>query len=249
MNRSVTCYFAKGGNGKRVAPAFALGCGGRAQRAGQYWYGPSAIYGVKESTYLIWRNIKSARQPWWYIDNAYFGRGEYFRITRDAIQPDGTGEPDWDRWRSFNIPVRGWRNKGDHILVCEQSDDFMRLTCGIDRDQWRAKVKRVLSEHTDRPIIWRKKDDPSPIRDFMRRCHAVVTHTSNSAVDAVLAGVPVFLTGPSAARAVGCTDLTKIETPLTPDGVERWAAVLAGQQWTLDEMRSGQAWSALNGHG
>jgi hypothetical protein len=65
-------------------------------------------------------------------------------------------------------------------------------------------------------------------------------------VDALLAGVPVFCTAPCAAQTMGHTDPALIETPLYPDDRERWARVLAANQWTLDEMRDGACWHDLN---
>ena len=59
-------------------------------------------------------------------------------------------------------------------------------------------------------------------------------------------GVPVFAAGPCAASTMALPDLTRIETPIYPDGRAAWAAALAGHQWTIDEMRAGLAWHALH---
>jgi hypothetical protein len=74
-----------------------------------------------------------------------------------------------------------------------------------------------------------------------------VCWTSNAAVDAVLAGVPVFCTSPCAAYRMGHADLSKIETPHFPPDREQWAWSLAANQWTLREMASGQCWRELMG--
>lgn len=244
---SVTCYYAKGGKGKYVAPAFAMGCHGQSQLSGPFREGESAIYGVKEQTVGVWQKIQAGKDRWWYIDNAYFGRGAYYRITERRIQHLGIGEPDWDRWRDVRIDFKDWRTRSGHILVCEQSDNFMWRTCGISPDGWRKAVRQVLEAHTDRPIIFRPKMHPDDIKDMLRHCHAVVTFSSNSAIDALAAGVPVFVSDKSAAAPMGLTDLSRIEDPYFPKDREKWAAVLAGNQWTLEEMRNGTAWRALNG--
>jgi hypothetical protein len=79
----------------------------------------------------------------------------------------------------------------------------------------------------------------------LRDCWALVTWSSAAANEALLAGVPVFTAGTCAASSMGMADLTRIETPVYPDGRSGWAAALAGRQWTLDEMRLGMAWHAL----
>jgi hypothetical protein len=42
-------------------------------------------------------------------------------------------------------------------------------------------------------------------------------------------------------------DLSEIEAPRRPEDRERWAGVLADNQWSVPEIRNGTAWKALNG--
>jgi hypothetical protein len=60
----------------------------------------------------------------------------------------------------------------------------------------------------------------------------------------VIAGVPVFVDGASAAAPVGNLDVSQIEQPVMPDRT-RWLHSLACQHFTLDEMRDGAAWRCL----
>jgi hypothetical protein len=53
------------------------------------------------------------------------------------------------------------------------------------------------------------------------------------------------VTGASPARAMWNTSLRDIERPIFGER-HAWLAVLAANQWTLDEMRAGTAWRALN---
>jgi len=85
----------------------------------------------------------------------------------------------------------------------------------------------------------------APLAMDLIDCWAVVAHSSNVAVDALLLGVPVFVTDRCGARRCADTDLSHIESPRMPDDREEWAATLAAQQWTLEEMRSGLAWRML----
>jgi hypothetical protein len=69
---------------------------------------------------------------------------------------------------------------------------------------------------------------------------ALVTHSSNVAVDAVLCGVPVFVAPTSPAAPVANLDLKTMKAPLMPQR-GAWLASLLAQQFTLDEIRSGFA--------
>lgn len=247
---SVTCYYAKGGRGKILAPAFAEGCGGFAQKGGPVRDGWAAIYGVKPDTVAVWQKIQARR--FWYIDNAYFGRGTFFRITEGSVQHDGVGVPSAEGFRRFRhhgISIKPWQKGGRTILVCLQSDNFMQATCGINPVAYRRMLEEKIREVTDRKLVFRTKASRNSLARDLASAWCVVTHSSNCAVEAVLAGVPVFLTGPSAARAMGCTDLTRIEDPVFPDGRAEWAALLAENQWTVEEIRRGDAWRRLVGAG
>jgi UDP:flavonoid glycosyltransferase YjiC (YdhE family) len=80
-------------------------------------------------------------------------------------------------------------------------------------------------------------DDEVPFEEDLAEAFCVVTHSSNTAVEAILAGVPAFVLGQSAAQPFACNDLKMIEAPF----------VLADNQWTLKEIREGKAWADLNG--
>jgi len=189
-----------------------------------------------------------AHGDWYYIDNAYFGRETYYRVTRNALQYRGKERPDWRRWARLRQPVEPWRRDGRDILLCLQSEVFHDLI-GQPRAAWVANVRAELRRHTDRPVIVREKGDATPLSAQLADCWAVVTLQSNCALDSICSGVPAFVLGESAAAPLALSDLSQIERPLYRDDREPWLATLAGQQWTLDEFRNGTAWSALRGTG
>jgi hypothetical protein len=235
--------------GEQTSPkwcaAFARGCGGEIVRDCRLRPGAIAIYGSPKLWPIINRAIAEDRD-WYYGDNAYFGRGKYYRVTRGAIQHTGEGQADPARFLSFNIPIKDWRKRGSHILLCPQSEAFFELH-GFKPGEWVEKTTRELRKHTDRQIKVRLKADAkiAPIARALNDCWAVVTFTSNSAVDAVLAGIPAFTTGRCAASRMTLSDLSKIESPAFPKGRLEFAAVLAANQWTIDEMASGKCWKDL----
>jgi hypothetical protein len=89
----------------------------------------------------------------------------------------------------------------------------------------------------------RPKYSATPLVGDLRDAWALVPHSSNVAVDAVLAGIPLFVASTSPAAPAGRTDLD-IENPTMPDR-ESWWASLTCQQFTLREMADGTAWRLM----
>ena len=227
----------------RFARAFAFGCKGRITTEAEHVDGPIAMFGSPHIWGVLTRAQEEGRAVY-YGDHAYFGRQKFYRITKDAYQHDGRGRTNGLRFRVLGIDIEPWKT-GRHILVCPPDRNYARLH-GLDETAWIRGTLRTLRRHTDRPVRLRMRNgaerNPVSLRDALRDAHALVTHHSNAAVEALCMGVPVFVTGECAARSMGGTDLTKIETPEYPDDRKRWAGVLADNQWTLDEMRRGMAW-------
>ncbi len=227
---------------------FARGCSGQIVRARSLDAGIAAFYGVTAYLMPLIAQAQSDGRDWYYIDNAYFARMRFWRVTRKSFQHSGIGGADRARLRALGLGFRPWSRGGRHILVCPQSDAFMRLVAGTRVEAWIADVQAQLRRTTDREIRVRGKRDKRSLAADLAHCHALVTHMSNAAVEAVCAGVPVFTTGDCAASIMGLGDLGRIETPAYPDGREDWAAVLAANQWTRAEMCSGTCWRTLKSH-
>jgi len=90
--------------------------------------------------------------------------------------------------------------------------------------------------------VAQKSSDATP-QTFVG-CHAVVTHHSNIAIDALVNGVPAFCWS-GAATCMSLQDLAQIEKPLRPPAREQWLANIAWCQWTVGEMASGAMWRQL----
>jgi hypothetical protein len=106
----------------------------------------------------------------------------------------------------------------------------------------------TLRQHTDREVRVRTKPDrwTRPISVDLAEAWAVVVYSSSAALDALVAGIPVFVLAPfAAAYRMGTPDLTQIETPVYPDDRDPFFHSLAAQQWTLPELASGAAWRDL----
>lgn len=231
-----------GGTNPKFNEAFAKGSGltltDSLEYQGEGWAG----FGSPHN----WQTLTDARKAghdWIYGDHGYFGRGEYFRITKNAFQHSGVV----GRMRYYPHDKFGkWRTKGRYVLVCPPDDKIANLM-GFDERDWLRDVLTRLRANTDRTIKVRERDKEQeyPLEQDLAGAWALVTWGSNAAVEALLYGVPVFCTGDCAASVMGRADPIGIEYPYYPDNRYEWAATLAANQWTLDEIASGMAWEVL----
>lgn len=233
----------------KVAYAFAKGCGGTISNIREdnefLFPGPVATFGSPPAWPLL-RRAKAEGRDIFYIDHAYFGRGRYYRITKNAYQHDGTGVGDMMRFRrAANRHIEPWKRRGRHVLVCPQSEIYFSLH-GLNRTEWEQNVLATLKQHTDRPIRVRYKASRTPIAPDLHNAWAVVVYSSAAALDALIAGVPIITLAPFASSVhMGLTDLSQIESPVYPAGRESFLAALAANQWTLPEIMRGLAWRHL----
>jgi len=206
----------------------------------------AVFYGVDESNMDGWL---TSQRDFMYIDNSYTDpqRGTYFRVTHNAMQHSGRGVSDGGRFRALGIEIRPWRRFGTHVVLCPQSQSFMRLA-GYYGD-WTADTVVALNKVSDRPIrirLWSadKLKLAQTLHDDLRGAYCLVTHSSAAAITAILAGIPAICTGACAAAPMAGT-LGDIDDLPMPDRLT-WAGVLSDNQWTLDEFRDGTAWRMLN---
>lgn len=223
----------------KFADAFARGCGGTIVR--DYVPGAWAGFGSPYNWDLLMQAIKNG-DDFYYGDHAYFGRGKYYKVTKNRFQHDGTGDYDFKRLRRFHEKAKEWKKGGTNIIVCPQSDDHHKR---FGETFWTDRVIKTLNKNTDRRIIIRTKKTRRPLMQDLQDAHCVITHTSNAAVEAIMNGIPAIVTGDSAASRMALSDPANVERPYYPDGRMEWAAALAHNQWTLDEIAQGKCWEAI----
>lgn len=236
----------------QVISAFAAGCGGRVASVlePKLLDGDCAFYGVRPPWLHLWEQAKREHRDWFYIDNAYYdcSREKFFRVTKNGLQCDGMNAV-WNdegakRLKALGIVVQPWRTGGSHVLVCPQTVEFTKICAGYPGD-WEADAVAALKNHTDREIRVRRKGNSTPLQHDLIGAHALVTSMSCAAVEALIAGVPVFCTHRCAARWMGKSDLTDIENPYYPERRQEWAELLAANQWSIEELRDGTCWRAF----
>lgn len=232
-------------------------------------YDVAIFYGLSQGLRRIFEEHKR-RGKAIYIDLGYWGRRKrsrydgYHKLALNSRHPTAyfQARPHGpERFKVHDIPIKRWRKSGKHIIVAGMSAKAAAAE-GFQPNQWERRTIADLQRLTDRPIIYRPKPNwrearPLPGSEFginqsleeaLRNCHAVVTHHSNVAVDALLAGVPCICPQ-GAASVLSGTELMEIENPPMPDGREQWAYDLAWTQWSIAEMKEGMAFRYLRDEG
>jgi len=164
---------------------------------------------------------------------------------------------DATRWqKNFADLLKPWREseRGDVVIMEQIPND--QAVAGVNL---RGFYRRATLAFQEQGFTVRRRPHPnmSPLNSMlaieaareslqadMAAAAIVVTYNSNSAVDAVLAGVPAVAADVgSMAWAVTGHDMTP---PPKPDRAA-WAAALAWKQYTVEEMESGFCWDCVRG--
>lgn len=232
--------------------AFVQGCGGVIAHApAQLLDGAAFFYGVDISNQHIFDQVLREGREFFYCDNAYFDkvRQKYFRITRNRLQHNGIGISDGARFRALGITMLAWRPRGGHVVVCPQSDHFMR-NIAKNENGLNELVDRVAGTHKScelRVRSWSpdKGALAATLEDDLRGALGLITYSSAAAITAVLNGIPVACDESCAAWVMSSDIFDVAAQPIEWVERHKWAYVLADNQWTLDEMRSGQCWAGI----
>ena len=231
-----------------VTAALARGFGARLVDSRTGNRVPGALHfvaGLQHGSLSILRDIRAAGEDYVFVDRAYFEGGpgsQWFRVVPHAYQHHWVKDAPDDRAKALNLTrhLAPKRASGRHILLVPPSQAICAL---FGLGDWEAGMLARLAHCTDRPVDVSRKGDPRPLADRFKNCHVVVTWTSNVAVEAACAGVPVFVADESAAHPVG--DWlghmeARIESPSFEEAREPWLRGLAYGQWTLTEIAAGK---------
>lgn len=223
----------------------------------------AVAYGLPGNLMQAFRDYPASGRQYVNIDLGYWGRHEggryvgFHKFAVNARHPTGYFQQrlhPGNRFEKFGLTIKPWRKSDprDPVLVAGMSGKASAVA-GLGYETWERAAIAQLRKHTKRPIIYRPKPTDkaakpldgtrfSPksedLMGLLRACHAVVTHHSNVAVDALIEGVPVFCDD-GVATAMGLSDLSQIDKPIRPPGREQWAADIAYAQWSVPEMKKG----------
>ena len=194
--------------------------------------------GRMEQYKRIWNDYRSRGKPVIVLEVGGLRRNESFKIGINGINRDAdfaNQQFDDKRWPLFKHTLKQWNPTGDIIVICGQHDASEQWK-GLPRmEQWVIQQIREIRKYTTRPILVRphprntiqfKENDfenvkvRMPKRDFrtyddtdfkvtLERTWAVVNHSSNPAMEAVIRGIPVFVSESSLCHDVGSNGVTQ----------------------------------------
>jgi hypothetical protein len=185
-----------------------------------------------------------------YFDLGYFKRDEYYRASVGGWSPILThGGP--ERFASLGLEIQPW-HVGDTIVIAGSTMKAC-VDHGLGYMQWEQsaahKLKGLKVTYRPKPNDQMKRPipgigyDTGPLSETLKTARAVVAHHSNVALDALLAGVPVYAeAGPASHFSV---PMDQLADPPLLEGREQFFSDLAWLQWTPQEMMSGACWAHL----
>ena len=221
----------------------------------------------------IWDRYRNAGKPVIVIEVGGLRRNLSFKIGINGINRDAdfaNQNFDNSRWPLFSHELRPWNPTGDLIVICGQHDNSEQWK-GLPRmSQWIEQQINEIRKYTTRPILVRphprnvinfdenkfrnvkvrlpKRDfrtyDDTDFKATLERTWAVVNHSSNPAMEAVIKGIPVFVSESSLCHDVGNVQLADINTPAMPNR-HSWADQLAYTEWFEDEIEKGLPWHRI----
>jgi hypothetical protein len=218
----------------------------------------------------IWDKFRSQNKNVLVIEVGGIKRNTTWKVGINGINRSADFGPvnnDSQRAQQLGIELRPWSTDGEHILIClqhiksEQWKDMSAL------DQYVIDTVKNIRQHTDRKIIVRPhprcplknlpvldnvgyeipKQIANTYDDFnlnFTNVWAVVSHSSNPGVHAVLNGIPAFVSEQSLAYDVANTDFSTINSPKTPNR-QQWLNDYTHTEWTIEEIAQGIPFSRL----
>lgn len=182
-------------------------------------------------------------------------------------------KPNPRRWetvsRHLDIKLKPWRKRdGQYHLICCQRDGGWSMS-GMKVVPWILQVLKEIQENSDRLTVIRFHPGDKKVKDHMRsikklgirnirfssnqdirqdfqKAFSVINFNSSPAVASIIEGIPTFVLDPARSQAapVANKTLQLIENPQEFDR-ELWIQRIAQMHWTLDELKSGEAWAHL----
>ncbi|MGU3575474.1 hypothetical protein ACLBWZ_08070 [Brucellaceae bacterium C25G] len=185
-------------------------------------------------------------------------RNEWVSLALNGFNNRGYFPPANDggkRWEEhFSHHLRPWQERKGYALLIGQVPGDSSLN-GLDIVKWAQSRTDALLK-AGQTVVYRPHplaDTPVPdgtvcsrrdLQTDLKHAGFVVTFGSTTAVEAVLAGVPVCVEDKgSVAYPMGSHH---IDEPLKRPDRTRWCHDLAWRQWSINELKNGMAWRHLS---
>ena len=221
----------------------------------------------------IWQQYRSAGKPVIVLEVGGLRRNESFKIGINGVnaKADFANETfDDKRWPLFRHTFKPWKDTGNKIIVLGQHHTSEQWAGMPSMDKWFEKQIQEIRKHTDRaieirphprnpigldtkkytnvavkyPILDKSTIDDTDFKIALRDAYAVVNHSSNPAMEAVINGVPVFVSKDSLCHEVGNVTFENINNPIKPDR-QNWANKLSYTEWFAEEIAEGKPWKRI----
>lgn len=235
-----------------VVKSFMVGCSGEIINVNDF---KSLNKKKLVVSYGILRGVSEALKylnNFLYIDHGYFRGSQrsfnrqgtiihdldgYFRIVWKDYYYTKLGNFGSSRFEKLNLYINDQRKSGDYIILSEPSANTVEF---LNLKDWTNQTILELKKYTDRKIIIHNKQSDTKLKELLKNAWAFVSPQSMGGFEAALSGVPAHFTH---------GDLTSINSLRNIESGEIKAQDfynLAYSQWTLDEMKSGEAWDHIS---
>lgn len=189
------------------------------------------------------------------LERGFINRDVYHSVGWNAIN----GAADFqnkdmpsDRFEELNVKIKDWREDGSHIVLCSQVPWDVNVQYS-HHVMWCNEIVMALRGLTNREIVFRPHPTKpqavppphgttvsfKPFMEDLKDAWAVVCYNSNSAVEAIMEGVPAFVSNNTCmAWPIANKKLSDIERPILHKR-QQWANDLSYAQWTYEEIKQG----------
>jgi hypothetical protein len=160
-----------------------------------------------------------------------------------------------NRWAKHGLPIADYHDGKYALILGQVPGDMSHAHSNIEMwysrmiREWASVMPVAFRHHPGGDWHGIRKHDVTilrgPLEDALQGAAVAVTFNSNSGVDALLSGVPVYAED-EGSMVYGVASHT-VGQLLYPER-QQWANELAYCQWTQQEMASGEAWECLR-HG
>jgi hypothetical protein len=214
----------------------------------------------------IWERNIAVAKPTIVLEVGGLKRGTTWKVGLHGINRSAKLGPKGNnstRAEALNLTLRDWQyNDNGSIMICTQHDKSQQWEGMPVLTNWLRSTIEEIRSYTDRQILVRphprctipciekefkyvQRQTPKPIvntydsYDFdTSNIYALVNWSSNTGVEAVCNGIPVFVGPNSLAYEVGNQSFETINNPLRPDRTQ-WFNDLAHTEYTVEEIEQG----------
>jgi hypothetical protein len=210
----------------------------------------------------IYRTALKNNKPVIIIEVGNLRRGNTWRISLGHVNSLGefgnNDNLDVARPKKLGVNLQNFTSKRrPEILLCGQLSDSLQWQGMPSIKQWVSNTVSILSEYTDRKIVFRPhprqvigsnfaglsleipRKIPNSYDDFAinYNYHCVINHNSGPTVQAAIAGTPIVC-DPSGLAWPVSAKIENIDNPVLADR-DDWFLKLCHTEWTVDEIQNG----------